>query len=75
MMYIITETGRRTYDFQWRIGQRVPLCETLDVTMIQADGDELDMVRANFKNIPDNADRRVVVWRGVFAQFIFENLK
>ena len=44
-----------------------------DITLIQADGHELELIRDSFLNLPMSKGR-VVSWRGPLAQFIFDNL-
>lgn len=44
------------------------------VIEVQADGDELDRILQQAKNIPQTG-HQVQVWRGVFAQFIVDNVK
>lgn len=45
-----------------------------DVVEIQADGHELEYIRARFNNLPDCPNARVVTWTGDFAQFIYNHL-
>ena len=47
-----------------------PFC---DGWHVQADGDELELIRDKLSNIP-MADRRVVKWYGEDARFIIMNL-
>ena len=42
--------------------------------IVQADGDELEIIRDNFTNLP-MTDKRVVRWHGDFAWFIVANIK
>lgn len=75
MMYIGT-----IVDNDWEISIGWHVCETKPtlskgtvVTYIQADGDELIFVLNQFDNLP-HTKGRVQIWRGIFAQFIYDNL-
>ena len=43
------------------------------IEAIQADGDELEYIRARFENLP--VSHGICVWRGEMAKFIWENLR
>lgn len=44
------------------------------VKSVHADGHELDYIKSNFTNLPIVLHRRIVVWTGDLAQFIYDNL-
>jgi len=48
--------------------------ELKHVTQAQADGDELEHIKANFTGLPMHNTRRVQTWFGDHAQFIADNL-
>ena len=59
---------------KWHIGEPIPTFHLRqEITLVQADGDELEHIRHSITGIPISA-RRVVVWRGIFADFIARNL-
>ena len=78
MLYIIRKGNR---EYQWHVGDKKPEAMTGsmtsapfdDVIEIQADGHELNLIRQNFKNLPD-CDKAVVSWKGDWAQFIYDHL-
>ena len=41
---------------------------------LTASGKELKHIHQRFRNIPSVSQKEKVVWRGVYAQFIFDNL-
>ena len=53
---------------------RLPRFVNEEIDYIQADGDELDYINANFLNIPNPFKKRVVRWFGEMARFIYNNL-
>lgn len=63
-------------EFYWKLGEKkyLKFCLPEDILSIQADGDELDEIRLRFDHIPLPKHRNSVIWRGEFAQFIWENL-
>lgn len=62
--------------FEWHVGQWIgDLVSTESVSSIQADGDELILIREFCKNIPDSHYLRVVSWYGDHAKFIFQAIK
>ena len=75
MLYatVETETINGTI-IGWHVGETKPreqaerICKS-----IQASGDELDYIRRGFDNIP-MSHKRVVIWKGEIAQFIYDNL-
>lgn len=44
------------------------------ITFLQADNADLAFIRMVFDNIPFCEVNQVVTWRGIFAQFIYDNL-
>lgn len=69
-----TKKGHEDCDVPWHIGQRLPGIDKdlANVVEVQADGHELDLIKAHFRNIP-MSESRVVVWTGETAQFIYNN--
>lgn len=57
----------------WRVGEQRPVMKE-DIKTIQADGNELLYLRSRFTNLPFTSHRPVVIWRGEFARFIYDNL-
>ncbi len=66
-------TPEKTTDYPWHIGQSKPTLEGKCVE-VQADGHELDHIKASFTNLPISNETRVVKWSGDLAQFIYDNL-
>jgi hypothetical protein len=52
----------------------VPDMQLDAIEEIQADGHELDYIKNNFSGIP-MCNKRLVIWRGPFAEFIYWNLE
>lgn len=74
---------RRTPDpvepksYNWHTGERRPLAKEQpfeDVCEVYADGHELEHIRKLHTNLPDVPTARSIVWRGDFAQFIYDHL-
>jgi hypothetical protein len=65
-------------DIEWHLGQKLKLYveEINEIHMVQADGDELEHILSNFKNLPAVAPtyKRVVRWWGNDAKFIASNI-
>jgi hypothetical protein len=68
-------------EFQWHVGEPPPWLKEdwfwrlrTHVVDIQADGDELQAVYRQFRNLPEAPYNRVVTWTGDFARFIALNL-
>lgn len=78
------KSGRGSYDeepysYTWYVQHENTPClvggeKFTDVCEVYADGHELQHIITNFKNLPICTDKRVNVWRGELAQFIYENL-
>lgn len=69
-MYIDTDTLHAT----WHVGESVNNTALWNgAKAIQADGDELDYIRAHFSNIRMH-DGRVVRWTNVDAEFIGQGI-
>lgn len=62
-----------TYQYYWHVGSKPTwkISDDFDANsiVVQADGDELEFIRATFTNIL-MADSRVVTWYGETAKFI-----
>lgn len=81
MMYFETNDG---YTIRWHTGEdkpdlwqpKDPLLPRRFIKEVQADGDELEFIRINFDNIPipKLGHKRVVIWTGDMAMFIYNNL-
>ena len=64
-------------DYVWHVNSPKPkfLVKRIDfsiVQLFQADGDELELIRARFQNVP--ICYSICTWRGQLAQFIYDNL-
>jgi len=70
MLYIITKDSG---SFTWHVGEKVPKIAPQSVTGIQADGDELGLIRRMFENIPFYRGP-VALWYGDLARTIYLNL-
>jgi len=72
MLYIECRKKRPT---NWGInGEDVfPSLKLQDIVLLQADGEELEIIVSNFSGIPRTKELSQV-WVGVFAQQIFANL-
>lgn len=57
---------------EWRYGESLPLLKRACIS-VQADGTELHQIKSIFSNIPFS-NGSVQVWKGEFAQFIYDNL-
>ena len=71
--YIETKQGNRK---TWHLQNKRP--EVLwhisdDVQKLQADGDELELIRQRLVNVPITHGG-VCIWRGEMARFIYDNL-
>ncbi len=82
MMLIHTKSGTQR---RWLVGEKKPEGSTFDgyseieipyddVSEVQVDGQELEYIRSMFKNLPDISGRTLIQWKGVFAQFIYDNM-
>lgn len=76
MLYITAKINGEELSETWWVDSQKPWQNIDDITIIDisADGDELGFIRDTFKNIPDAHTKRVVVWKGEFARFIYDNL-
>ncbi len=76
-MLYLNETKGQTESFHVQGGNHLSermIMSPLNVTYLQADGDELDAILRQFKNIPHTKDR-VQIWYREMAQFIASNLR
>jgi phosphotransferase system HPr-like phosphotransfer protein len=48
--------------------------KTMGLVEVQADGNELEQILKQFKDLPHNPDRRVHIWYGDLAKTILANL-
>jgi len=70
MAYSIRETdGRIT---TWHCNSDKPQTEFSKIISIQADGDELELIRKRFQNTPICFG--ICIWKGEMANFIYDNL-
>lgn len=72
--YIITKDAN---PFTWHVNTPKPkfstlASETQHIHLLQADGNELDLIIKQFGNLPFCF--RICTWRGEMAQFIYDNL-
>lgn len=77
MLYITFDDAdqKATRTIGWHVGADIPYFnESHTVTVVQADGDELEYITANCYNIPVNVKKRVNRWHGEFANFIARNI-
>lgn len=62
-------------EHNWHVGEnKRRLDDDETVIELQADGDELDEILLRIEGIPVAKHKRVMIWRGDIAQFIWENL-
>jgi len=61
-------------DRQWHVGETLRHPASQGVESVQAEGDELEYILNNFRNLPNAPACRVVKWFGEHAQFIVANL-
>jgi hypothetical protein len=71
MLYILTNNGN---EFPWWVDKKVPIIPTADVQEIQADGDELDHLKAEFPTFPWPTTKPVVRVFGESARYIYGNM-
>jgi len=84
MMYVVIKdsNGGKIREAGWHVNMGKPEVRpfntlerhTFQVVEVQADGHELLYIRKNFRQLPDCPEKGVVVWRGDFAQFIYDHL-
>lgn len=73
------ETGIKEHNHHWNIEEEKPdfpidfYRNGIQVDLLQADGEELFKINADFQGIPTK-QHGTVVWRGELASFIFNNL-
>lgn len=74
-MIRFTEKGiSREDNHYWAVSKPKPLFGGACIE-VYATGEELVYVRNNFDNLPFPAGASKVVWKGDFAQFIYDNLR
>ena len=69
MLYMTNKNG---VGYSYRVGQSTHKCT--NVADVYADGDELEYIKNNFKNIPICLNKDCNRWYGEIAQFIWNNL-
>lgn len=57
----------------WHLQDRKPSVPD-SVHKLIADGDELELIKLEFDNIPMPANSKRVVWDGDFAKFLYANI-
>lgn len=77
-MFKITAKVRSIYypvpEFRsWNLGEEKPY-ERDSVAELHASGEELRFIEQQFRGIPTVMRKETVIWRGVYAQFIYDNL-
>ncbi len=73
-LYVVHTVGKaREETLELHIGSRVSLLNRW-VSYVQADGDELELIRRQFSGIPIST-ARVIAWREPWAQFIADNIR
>jgi hypothetical protein len=77
MLYYAFKSGPFTVGTErtWYIGEKIPphSFEDNPIVFVQADGNELEYVLANIQGLPNIPEKRVMVWRAPWAQFIVDN--
>ena len=73
MLYI---KDKDSFTYQWHVGEQFPVSfvEIQDITEIQADGDELELIFNSFSNLVGPSNARVVRWFGDTAKMIAASL-
>jgi hypothetical protein len=66
-------------EYNWHVGEKRPrhqgdLLGFDDVCEVYADSHELEHIRRLHTNLPDVPTANSIVWRGDFAQFIYDHL-
>ena len=88
MMYIIRQSDKvkvaehfneEPKEYVWHVGEKRPrtpgtLLGFEDVCEVYADGHELEHIRKIHTNLPDVPTAHSIIWRGDFAQFIYDHL-
>lgn len=81
MLYFqIIQNGRKR-ETSWHVGNSSPNIfdneyEEDEIVIVDcyADGHELEHIVKNFVNLPRQENKTSCVWRGVFAEFLWDNL-
>lgn len=75
MITIVYKKGDIYQQVDWVIGQKSKWLPPVDaVTMVQADGEELDYIYNNTLNFPQAQFVKRQMWHGDLAKFIAGNL-
>jgi hypothetical protein len=78
MMYIIINSyeNKRKMLRSWHVGESSPVAniDVMEIEEVQADGDELALIRRNVRNIPDYPSNVHVRYFGDTARFIVANI-
>ena len=72
-LLIESKKGKKPVTWNMNGDEAFPSMKVQDVTLLQADGKELEIIVKNYKNTPITREPSQV-WIGVFAQQIFANL-
>jgi hypothetical protein len=78
MMFIDVRVTGKIVQVEWHTGQAIPLSsdDITYITQIQADGNELQVIRRLFNDtIPFSQRLQVQAWYGDMAQYIVGNLR
>lgn len=80
-LYVVNEKGK---EFQWHVGERDNTMSTAglrelladfgEVIVLQADGDELQLINDKIVGVRKAPHKRVVRWTGEDAMFIIDNI-
>jgi hypothetical protein len=74
MLYIVRKTATGKEGRGWHVNESSPFCEEeCEVCEVQADGHELDYIQKLAAGLPMTRTY-TVIWKGVLAQFIYDNL-
>ena len=74
MLYILIEKDGEIFNKEWHVGELITGINICQVVEIQADGDELELIKKNFTNLPGSKGP-IIRWYGDHAKFIAANLK
>lgn len=70
MLYFVCLGG---VDLGWHVGEPLPSFSISRLDMVQADGDELELIFRMFSGLP-RTEGAVQIWTGPWAAYIAKNL-
>lgn len=76
LYYSLYDSDTRN-EYEWHVGGDLKQLNEYgrQCVRLQADGDELELIREQFDNLPIHKTRRVVRWDSAMAAFIAMNLQ